>query len=94
MVEPMTMAQGADLVMAVVGGRAVFIRIGLAFKDVEWMFEGTGWIEFAADVLCLLDGGGASSWVHPSISCGTFFFVAGISNLWLWKNSDVALMTR
>ena len=60
MVGPMTMAQEVDLAMAAVGGGAVFIGIGLAFKDAEWMFEGVDWIELAADILCLLDGGGAS----------------------------------
>jgi len=59
-VGPTTMAQEVDLAMAAVGGGAVFIGIRLAFKDTEWMFKGVDWIELVADILCLLDGSGAS----------------------------------
>jgi len=86
-VELTTTTQEEDLVMAAEGGAAVFIGIGLAFEYAEW-------IELAADVLCLLDGGCGSPWVHSLMQFAMFFFVAGVSNLRLWKKSDVALSIR
>lgn len=82
MVDLKTTAQDVGLVVAVV----LFTRVELALEAVL-AFNG------ALDLLEASGRGGASiRRVHAWISFVTSFLVAGVSNLRLWKNREVALM--